>query len=910
MISSAKRPPPIPNSLFLISFRIRMKSFNRFTIKAQEALQGAQDLAAQKNHGEFRAVHLLSALIQDSQSLVRPLLLKGGVNLEELNKELEAELLKIPRILSSNFSVGQLYLSHELMQVLDRAGKVALAQKDEFISCEHLLLAIADIPSRAKEILDKFGMRRDALVRILAQLRGSVRITDETPEAKFQVLEKYAVNLTDQARAGKLDPVIGREDELRRLIQVLSRRTKNNPVLIGESGVGKTAIVEGLAQRIISGEVPEPLKDKEIVMLDLGSLIAGTKFRGEFEDRLRAFIKEIQNSAGHLILFIDEIHMIVGAGAAEGAIDASNLLKPPLARGELHAIGATTIKEYQRHIEKDPALERRFQPIVVEEPSIEDAIAILRGLKEKYEVHHGLRISDEAITAAVNLSARYIADRFLPDKAVDLIDEAAAARRLESESIPAEIDRLRREITRLEVEKSALGKEGGSKFKSRLKKVSQQLAELKDKNDDLSATWHAEKLAFENLNNFRKKIEDLKRAAEIAEREGNLEQVAQLIYGELPAAEKDYKAFERKSFGKKSGRAGNAFIKEMVDEEDIAAVVSRWTGIPITKMLETESMKLSKIEEVLAKRVVGQKEAISAVANALRRARAGLSDENRPLGSFMFLGPTGVGKTELARALAEFMFNDEKALVRIDMSEYMEKHAVSRLIGSPPGYVGFEEGGQLTETMRHRPYSLILFDEIEKAHPEVFNILLQLLDSGRLTDAKGRVVNFKNSIVIMTSNVGSHYFKELSQIGFAAISGSASREAATIEDLENKEAQFKERVQESLRETFKPEFLNRIDEVIIFHPLTPADIEKIVDIRLEALKNKLAEKDIKIGVDQSARHYLAEHGFNPEFGARPLNRLIQKSILDQLADRIIKKEIKNGDRIKIGFTKSEICITS
>ena len=879
-----------------------MKSFNRFTIKAQESLQAAQDLAAQKNHGEFRAVHLLSALIQDGQSLVQPLLLKSGVNLDVLSQEIEVELAKMPKILSGNFSVGQLYLSHELMQILDRAGKVALTQKDEFISCEHLLLAIVEVVSRAKEILEKFGARRDVLIRILAQLRGSTRVTDETPEAKFQVLEKYAVNLTDQAKAGKLDPVIGREEELRRLIQVLSRRTKNNPVLIGESGVGKTAIVEGLAQRIISGEVPEPLKDKEIIMLDLGSMIAGTKFRGEFEDRLRAFIKEIQNSAGRLILFIDEIHMIVGAGAAEGAIDASNLLKPPLARGELHAIGATTIKEYQKHIEKDPALERRFQPIMVEEPTVEDAVTILRGLKEKYEVHHGLRISDEAIIAAVNLSARYISDRFLPDKAVDLIDEAAAARRLESESLPSEIDRIRREITRLEVEKSALGKESSPKTKARLKVINQELTGHKEKNDELSATWHSEKLAFESLNNLRKKIEDLKHGAEVAEREGNLERVAQIIYGELPSAEKDYQAFEKKNFGKgKKAKVADRsnFIKEVVDEEDIAAVVSRWTGIPITKMLETESDKLSKIEEVLAQRVVGQQEAISAVANALRRARAGLSDENRPLGSFMFLGPTGVGKTELARTLAEFMFNDEKALVRIDMSEYMEKHAVSRLIGSPPGYVGFEEGGQLTEVVRHRPYSLILFDEIEKAHPEVFNILLQLLDSGRLTDAKGRKVNFKNSIVIMTSNVGSHYFKEMSQIGFGGLADN---------EMANQEEQFKGRVQESLRQTFKPEFLNRIDETIIFHSLTSADIEKIVDIRLEDLKAKLADRDIKISIDATAKKYLVENGFNPEFGARPLNRLIQKAILDQLADRIIKKEIKDGDRVKIGFAESAISI--
>ena len=733
-----------------------MKNFNRFTIKAQEALQNAQDLASQKNHGEFKALHLLSALLGDEQSLVRPLLIKGGVNLESLDQSIEEELKKMPKIFTAS-AVGQLYLSQELMQLLDKAAKIAQAQKDEFISCEHLLLGILETASAAKILLERSGFKRDVALRMLAQLRGSARVTDETPESKFQVLDKYAINLTEQAKEGKLDPVIGRDEELQRVIQALSRRTKNNPILIGEPGVGKTAIVEGLAQRIVSGDVPEPLKDKEIVMLDLGSLIAGTKFRGEFEDRLKAFIKEIQNSAGKLILFIDEIHMIVGAGAAEGAIDAANLFKPALARGELHAIGATTLKEYQKHFEKDMALVRRFQPIFAEEPSLEDSVMILRGLKEKYEIHHGLRISDEALIAAVNLSARYIADRFLPDKAVDLIDEAAAARRLETESLPREIDKLRRALTSLEIERSALAKENAAESKKRLKEVNEEIVKLKEKNDDLSAKWHAEKLAFENLHNLRKKIEDLKREAEIAEREGDLEKVAQIFYGKLPAAEKEFKRFESRTYqsGKsdrpnKANQKSDKFLKESVDEEDVASVVSRWTGIPVTRMLESEGGKLSRIEEVLSERVIGQKEGIEAVSNALRRARAGLSDENRPLGSFMFLGPTGVGKTELAKTLAEFMFNDEKALVRIDMSEYMEKHTVSRLIGSPPGYIGFEEGGQLTEIVRHRPYSLILFDEIEKAHPEVFNILLQVLDNGRLTDGKGRVVNLKNTMIIMT----------------------------------------------------------------------------------------------------------------------------------------------------------------
>ncbi len=871
-----------------------MPSFNRFTIRAQEALQQAQELAGQWNHGEFKVLHLLYTLIEDEQTLVRPMLVKAGVNIDTLHGEVEGELKKMPKIFGAS-SVGQLYLSPELMQVLDRAGKIALQQKDEYISCEHLLLSVLDSSSAAQKLLEKAGLRRDVAFRALAQLRGSTRVTDETPESKFQVLEKYAINLTDRAREGKLDPVIGRDEELRRLIQVLSRRTKNNPVLIGEPGVGKTAIVEGLAQRIISGDVPETLKGKEIIMLDLGSLIAGTKFRGEFEDRLKAFVREIQNAAGRLILFIDEIHMIVGAGAAEGAVDASNLLKPPLARGELHAVGATTIREYQRHIEKDPALERRFQPIMVEEPTVEDTIAILRGLKEKYETHHGLRISDEAITEAVNLSARYITDRFLPDKAVDLIDEAAAARRLETESLPAEIEKLRREMTRLEIERSALQKEGVTKNKARIKEVGGQIEKLKARNDELSATWHAEKIAFENLHNLRKKIEDLRRDAEVAEREGDLERVAEILYGSLPQAEKDYKNLEKKQ------AKDHGFIKEAVDAEDIATVVSRWTGIPVNRMLESEAKKLTRIEEALQSRVVGQEEAIGSVANALRRARAGLADEHRPLGSFIFLGPTGVGKTALARALAEFMFNDEKALVRIDMSEYMEKHSVARLIGSPPGYVGFEEGGQLTEMVRHRPYSLILFDEIEKAHPEVFNILLQILDNGRLTDGKGKVINFKNSIILLTSNAGSHFFKQISNIGFASLFDG---------EAQAQEGNYKDKIMDSLRRTFKPEFLNRLDEIIIFNPLHKKEIEKIVDLQLELVKEKLKERDIKITIDPAAKKYIVDNGFDPEYGARPIKRLIQKAILDKLADKIIGGELNNGDKVKIGFSESQITVSS
>ena len=879
-----------------------MPNFHKFTIKAQEALQNAQDIAAQKNHSELKPLHLLLALVEDSGSLVQPLLLRSGVNLEALHEEVRRQIERIPKIVTTG-ALGQLYLSQELMRILDQAAKISNQQKDEFISCEHLLLAMLDVPSAARNVLEQFGLRRETAFRILAQLRGSVRITDEMPESKFQVLEKYAINLTDKAKAGELDPVIGREYEIKRLIQVLSRRTKNNPVLIGEPGVGKTAIVEGLAQKIIAGEVPETLRGKQILMLDLGALIAGTKFRGEFEDRLKAFIREVKNAQGNIILFIDEIHTIVGAGAAEGAIDASNLLKPALARGELHAIGATTIREYQKYIEKDAALERRFQPILVEEPSIEDAITILRGLKEKYEIHHGIRISDEAIVAAVNLSARYISDRYLPDKAIDLIDEAAAARRLETESLPQEIDNLRKKITRLEVERQALINESKTKNAVRLKKIDQELKKLKKENDALSAKWQAEKMKFETLHQLRQKVENLKREVELAEREGNLERVAQIIYGELPQAQKNYEFFEKNSFEiLKTGRkqkSESAFLKEAVDKEDIAKIISLWTGIPIYRILESEVEKLAHIEEGLQKRVVGQQEAIKAIAAALRRARAGLSDPHRPIGSFMFLGPTGVGKTELARALAEFMFNDEKALIRIDMSEYMERHSVAKLIGSPPGYVGYEEGGQLTEIIRHRPYSLILFDEIEKAHPEVFNLLLQILDNGRLTDSKGKTVNFKNTIIIMTSNVGSHFIKPKSTLGFLV-----------GEEQKTKEEDYKSKILEALRRSFKPEFLNRIDEIIVFNPLSEKDIEKIVDIQFSQIQKRLAEQDIKIELDPAAKKYLAQEGFDAEYGARPLKRLMQKLILDVLADKLIRGEIKNGSKIKIGYKQNSLVFIS
>lgn len=877
-----------------------MPNFHKFTIKAQEALQRAQEAAAQKGNSELRAIHLLGSLLEDSQTLIIPTLEKAGVSIDALMDETYAAMDRLPKVANAS-NVGQIYLSQELIKILDQAGKEAVAQKDEFVSCEHLLLGLLEISSEAQIILGNFGVKKEIVSKIISQIRGSARITDETPESKYQVLEKYSINMTERARNGELDPVIGREEELHRLMQVLSRRTKNNPVLIGEPGVGKTAIVEGLAQRIVANDVPETLKNRELLMLDLGSLIAGTKFRGEFEDRLKSFVKEVKNSAGKIILFIDEIHTIVGAGAAEGAIDASNLLKPALARGELHAIGATTIREYQKYIEKDPALERRFQPIMVDEPSIEDSVAILRGLKEKYEIHHGLRISDEAIVEAVNLSARYISDRFLPDKAVDLIDEAAAARRLETESLPKEIDRVRRDTNRLEVEKQALLKEKGEKAAQRIKEIEKELAVLKAENDKLSSKWHGEKVKFEKLHGLRRKIENLKRESELADREGNLERVAQIVYGEMPQAQKEFENFEKKYFVKPSGKKGKGedwkFLKEAVDKEDVAAVVANWTGIPLNRMLESESEKLIKIEEVLHERIIGQDEAVSGIARALRRARAGLSDANRPLGSFMFLGPTGVGKTELAKALAEFMFNDDKALIRVDMSEFMERHAVSKLIGSPPGYVGFDDGGQLTETIRHRPYSVILFDEIEKAHPEVFNILLQVLDNGRLTDSKGKQVNFKNSIIIMTSNVGSEYITAMSKLGF---------ETQSEKELIKEEDNFKDKIMGALREDFRPEFLNRIDEIVIFNPLRPKDIEQIADIQLKEVEERLSVKSIKISIDAAARKYLAKEGFSPEFGARPLKRLIQKLVLDSLADKIIRGELKDGGKVKISVKNNSL----